>query len=466
MPKSFTQKAFGQSLLKATRLTGKGQLMDATRMIQRALASLNPLPANQPVVAPAARPVAPVSRKAVNDASIIDVEARDISGRPAAAPGMHDVLKEATDAIKEAFFPAQPDKAEKTASPASADQPAATDVPEQAAPLRPSTKTAVPEALLPETPAEAPASYVRRPSAFTQGTTQFKGDQYPYRLYLPAGPKTAAASGTAWPTRLPLVVLLHGCKQDSLDFATGTQMNALADQQQFVVLYPEQISRANAGSCWNWFETEHQSRSGEPGMIAALVKKTLADSHGDLQIDTDRVYIAGLSAGGAMATITAGLYPELFAAVGVHSGLPAGSANSMIGAFSAMRRGSSAGQPAANAVPTIVFHGTQDKTVHPDNGEHISANALAALSKTGVVLEKTESQVNAKGDKPAGRTAYQDASGKSYVEHWVVSDGGHAWFGGAAAGSYTDPQAPSASKAMLAFFMQHSQTGQAASGSK
>ena len=130
----------------------------------------------------------------------------------------------------------------------------------------------------------------------------------------------------------------------------------------------------------------------------------------------------------------------------------------MIGAFSAMRRGKHAGEPAANAVPTIVFHGTQDQTVHPDNGDHISVGALAALKKAGVVVEKTETKVNSKGDKPASRTVYHDASGKAHVEHWQVSQGGHAWFGGSAAGSYTDPQAPSASKAMLAFFMQHSQT--------
>lgn len=426
MPKSFAQKLFGQTMLKATRLTGKGQLMDATRMIQRALASLNPLPANQtanqPFAEPDARPVAPfTSREAVNDPDIIDVEAYDITPRRQA--------------------PTVP-----------------VDQPETARPAPPSAGAE------PSKPvAASPVDQARRPSAFTEGSIQFKGDHYPYRLYLPAGPSTGAATAGA---AMPLVVLLHGCKQDALDFSKGTGMNVLADQQQFAVLYPQQIAKANAGSCWNWFETEHQSRSGEPGMIAALVKKMLEADHDGLRIDANRVYIAGLSAGGAMATITAGLYPELFAAVGVHSGLPAGSANSMIGAFSAMRRGSSAGEPAANAIPTIVFHGAQDQTVHPDNGEHISASALAALKKSGVAFEKTETKVSSKGDKPAHRVVYQDASGKPLVEHWQVSNGGHAWFGGASAGSYTDPQAPSASQAMVAFFMQHSQTGQAESGTK
>ena len=413
MPKSFAQKLFGQTMLKATRLTGKGQLMDATRAIQRALANLNPLPANQPVAEPQTPPAAPFkTQKAVNDPIIIDVEAHDITPRRQTSPQSFD---EPADGV---------------------------------------TSPPKPEAAMPEPAAASPASQARRPSSFTEGSIQFKGDLYPYRLYLPARPATNTAPADA---AMPLVVLLHGCKQDALDFSRGTDMNALADQLQFAVLYPQQIAKANAGSCWNWFESDHQSRSGEPGMIAALVKRMLSADHDGLSIDANRVYIAGLSAGGAMAAITAGLYPELFAAVGVHSGLPAGSANSMIGAFSAMRRGSSAGEPASSAVPTIVFHGTQDQTVHPDNGDHISTSALAAQKKSGASLDKTESVVASKGDKAARRTAYADGSGKVQVEHWSVDGGGHAWFGGAAAGSYTDPQAPSASKAMVKFFLQHSQ---------
>ena len=449
MPKSFAQKVFGQTLLKATQLTSKGQLMDATRMIQRALANLSPLPVSQPVTPKAVNPAAPVtSRKAVNDDDIIDVQAHDVTARSGTSPDAPGVLKEATEAFKQAFFPSHQDKTERPPSPPSTE-------PDQAAPAPRADNTVYQPTAAPEAAAQPSAGYVRRPSAFTEGTTQFKGEQYPYRFYLPAGPNTAGASVA---TKMPLVVLLHGCKQDALDFAAGTEMNLLADQQQFAVLYPQQISKANAGSCWNWFETGHQTRSGEPGMIAALVKKIVAASHDGLSIDPDRIYIAGLSAGGAMATITAGLFPELFAAVGVHSGLAAGSANNMIGAFSAMRRGKHAGEPAANAVPTIVFHGTQDQTVHPDNGDHISVGALAALKKAGVVLEKTETKVSSKDDKLASRIVYHDASGKAHVEHWQVSQGGHAWFGGSAAGSYTDPQAPSASKAMLAFFMQHRQT--------
>ena len=233
----------------------------------------------------------------------------------------------------------------------------------------------------------------------------------------------------------------------------GTAMNALADQHQIMVLYPEQLSKANSGRCWNWFEPTHQTRSGEPGMIAALTRKIAAASYGDVQIDTDRIYIAGLSAGGAMAAVTAGLYPELFAAMGVHSGLPAGAATNMMAAFSAMRRGSE-GQ-AASAMPTIVFHGSADRTVHPDNGDNVTEAALEALNASGLALEKSEQAVRTKGERTAHRTTWRDASGKPFAEHWSVEAAPHAWSGGDAKGSYTDPDGPSASEAMLEFFLQH-----------
>ena len=249
------------------------------------------------------------------------------------------------------------------------------------------------------------------------------------------------------------MVLLHGCKQNALDFAKGTGMNALADQQQVVVLYPEQLPKANSGGCWNWFEPNHQTRNGEPGMIAALTRKIMAGSHGDVQIDPDRIYIAGLSAGGAMSAVVAELYPDIFAAVGVHSGLPAGAAQSMIGAFGAMRRGGPV--QTDTAMPTIVFHGSADTTVHPDNGTHTSDAARTALASNGLELVKTEQTMRTQGLRPAQRVSYLDNSGKPYVEHWTVGDAGHAWSGGSAAGSYTDPHGPSASRAMLAFFLQH-----------
>ncbi len=460
MQKSFLQKTFVQTMLKATRLTGKGSLVDATRLIQRALAGLG-------ATAPAPPQRNDRYDSAPNGTSdVTDVQAKPTSQREAvpATP-----LKSSAPTALAANDPmARPDDAQPSPEAQNTSRHA---LPEAAfeEPIYPNfvlspspeqSPADQPSAFIPPAPAIQPAAPVHRPSAFTENTIQFKGEQYAFRLYVPASPppsNTAEAADTAdtvvTPGPLPLVVLLHGCKQNALDFAKGTGMNALADQHQVVVLYPEQLSKANSGNCWNWFEPTHQTRSGEPGMIAALVRKTIAASQGDVQIDPSRVYIAGLSAGGAMSAVVAELYPDIFAAVGVHSGLPAGAAQSMIGAFGAMRRGGPV--QTATAIPTIIFHGAADKTVHPDNGEHASNAARAALGSSGLELVKNEKTMHAKGLRTAQRTAYLDNSGKPHVEHWTINDGGHAWSGGDASGSYTDPQGPSASAAMLALFLQH-----------
>ena len=283
-----------------------------------------------------------------------------------------------------------------------------------------------------------------RSASFTQHQFKFEGDTYPYRLYVPSAISASAS------TRMPLVVLLHGCKQDALDFSNGTAMNALAEEHQVMVLYPEQITSANAMRCWNWFEPGHQqAERGEPGMIAALTQKVM-QQHG---ADPQRVYIAGLSAGGAMAAVMAGLHPEMFAAVGVHSGLAAGAARDVMSAFRAMRSGAKG--HSSSALPTIIFHGAADKTVHPDNSDYIADAALAGLAAAGLQLVKTQTTTGSNKHEKTERVIYSTADGKPYIENWRIDDGAHAWSGGDAAGSYTDPEGPSASAAMLTFFLRH-----------
>lgn len=286
--------------------------------------------------------------------------------------------------------------------------------------------------------------------AFTKEEFVFNGEHYVYRLYVPAGVPPGQP--------MPVMVMLHGCKQDSADFARGTGMNTLADEHKFLVLYPEQRQKANAMRCWNWFDPAHQQRGrGEPALIAALATHVVAQHHGD----ASRVYVAGLSAGGAMAALAGQLYPDVFAAVGVHSGLAPGAAADMPGAFSAMRKGrkGKAATPAAGAAspPTIVFHGTADTTVHPGNADHVMDAALAGLRASGIALKEVQETgaATTPGSRNARRTAWVAPDGTPVLEHWAVATGPHAWSGGSAAGSFTDPQGPSASQAMVAFFLRH-----------
>ncbi len=272
-----------------------------------------------------------------------------------------------------------------------------------------------------------------------------------YKLYIPS-----AYRGNP----LPLVVMLHGCTQSADEFAAGTRMNLVAEERACFVAYPAQPKSANGSKCWNWFNTGHQQRDrGEPSLIAGITRQI---SHG-YAIDPQRIYVAGLSAGGAAAAIMAATYPDIYAAAGVHSGLACGAANDLPSAFTAMQQGTSGAAQRSHRshgshghdrlVPTIVFHGDKDVTVHPRNGHHvieqsqpIGPGALRSVTQPGHVS----------GGRTYSRTSHFDASGRAVLEMWVVHGAGHAWSGGSPAGSYTDPHGPDASREMIRFFLEHS----------
>ena len=290
-------------------------------------------------------------------------------------------------------------------------------------------------------PAKSEPERQRLGGEFVDGAFRHGTDTRPYKLFVPA---TQAGA------RRPLVVMLHGCTQTPEDFATGTHMNELAARHGFLVLYPAQTRDANVTRCWNWYKREDQGREqGEAALIAALTRDVIARH----DVDPRRVFVAGVSAGAAMAAILGANHPELFAAVGIHSGVPAGAAHdlpsgmaAMLGKSPASKEGAAAAGP---AVPTIVFHGDQDKVVHPRNGERVVDAARRGATAGGAVEE---------GRVPGGhaytRTVYRDTNGRVVVESWVVHGSGHAWSGGSEAGSYTDPRGPDASEAMVRFFLE------------
>ncbi len=242
--------------------------------------------------------------------------------------------------------------------------------------------------------------------------------------------------------RAPMVVMLHGAGQDPHDFATGTAMNAAAERHGFVVLYPCQSARDNAHQCWNWFHPDHQSREGgEPDRITSLVRRVA----GDLDVDTDRIYVAGLSAGGAMAALLGELFPDVYAAVGVHSGLAALAGTDLSSGLAAMR-GNVREPTTPTGIPTIVFHGDKDVIVHPVNGLQVMQACFGTEEP-----DETHREPGHEG-RQFTRHEYMGQDNTVCGEHWVLHGGGHAWSGGCAAGSHADPLGPNASEEMLRFF--------------
>lgn len=264
-----------------------------------------------------------------------------------------------------------------------------------------------------------------------------------YKLYVPStymGQAAVQATGRA----APLLVMLHGCQQNPDDFALGTGMNLIAEEQGCLVAYPAQSQQANPSRCWNWFNAVDQQRGqGEPSLIAGITRDIMAR----YAVDPAQVYVAGLSAGGAMAAIMGTLYPDLYAAVGVHSGLPFAAAHDLPTAMAAMKGDFRTRHMEGKALPIIVFHGDRDTTVHPANGDAL----IAARRRDPADIVEVEP-----GTMPDGhaftRTVHRLPDGAIHAEHWVVHGSGHAWSGGDARGTYTDGKGPDASREMMRFF--------------
>jgi len=276
-----------------------------------------------------------------------------------------------------------------------------------------------------------------QPGRFVDRTYRNRAGMRHYKVYAPADRS---------PDGLPLLVMLHACSQTAEDLAAATQMNALAEELGLVVAYPAQSPRANAARCWNWFEALHQRRNeGEPSLIAGITRRLLRRG-----LDEHRVYVAGLSAGGAMAAVMGAEYPDLYAAIGIHSGLPHGAARDLASALAAMDgRGSSRHDPGrgnggAGGLPMITFHGDRDTTVHPSNSDFVPTPGSRIAAESGECNGRFFT-----------RTTHFDPRGRPGVEQWIIHGAGHAWSGGRPGASFADPRGPDASRAMLRFFLSH-----------
>jgi poly(hydroxyalkanoate) depolymerase family esterase len=387
-------------ILEATRLTRAGQVVEATALLQHMLRGEHAPDAPSPAG----------GRSALAGPLIIDAKANDVD--------------------------------ETDRPPQSAPAPSAHQHMLRTLPDRKAARSGIGlRGVMKRAPISTP-DIVPEGARFIEGTYSSPAGSRAYKLFIPSRYREQP---------FPLVVMLHGCTQSPDDFAAGTRMNFMAEEQNCLVVYPAQPSQANQAKCWNWFRSADQQRGrGEPSLIAGITRQIMDE----YSVDRKRIYVGGLSAGAAAASIMGATYHDLYAAIGIHSGLACGVATDLPSALVAMRQGGS-GHKAISGdrppVPTIVFHGDRDTTVHPNNGDQILEQSVRTM--------RTQKLVH-RGQVPGGhsytRTILSDASGGGMLEHWNIHGAGHAWAGGSAAGSYTDPRGPDATREMLRFFLEHS----------
>ena len=261
-------------------------------------------------------------------------------------------------------------------------------------------------------------------------------------------PGAAGLPGSA----APLVVALHGCTQTASDFAAGTRFDAVAEGVGAYVVYPEQTPAANAQRCWNWYRAQDQSRAaGEPAEIIALVD----DVARRFPVDRRRVYVVGLSAGGAMAAILAEQAPDVFSAAGIMAGVGLHASSSLAEARDAMRGEGRRVLPVAAVaggnggayaqLRVTLWAGTDDRIVAPANSMLLARQFANLLGISGDPALEQHSGVNV--------SRWHDADGRTRIEVWSIPKLGHAWSGGSFRGSYTSPSGPRASDEMMAFFL-------------
>ena len=284
----------------------------------------------------------------------------------------------------------------------------------------------------------------RAPGRWVRGRPAPPGGRS-YDVYLPAGYRRR--------TRAPVLLLLHGCTQTPAEFADATRFTSVADRNGLLLVLPHQEGRHHPQRCWRWYEARHQHRgSGEPALLAGIVAQVLAEPE-RWRADPRRVHVAGLSAGGAMALILAATYPDVFAGVGVHSAPPYRSATRGTQALAAMAARTATPGPdgAAPMPPLIVVQGTADRVVHPPNGGRVADQWLAFRGPADpgrVTRSRTDTGHTG---RDWTRVRWYTARGRRVLEYWEVDGLGHAWSGGRAGGSFSDPAGPRVATAMWAF---------------
>ena len=275
-----------------------------------------------------------------------------------------------------------------------------------------------------------------------------------YYIYTPSITETRPST-----SGMPLVIMLHGCTQNATAFAEGTKMNQLAEQEGFVVLYPQQSISYNLGKCWRWYDLDESQGMAEAHSIMKIIQSAIM-MH---DLDPSKVFVAGMSAGAGLASILAASYPEEVRAVALHSGPMLAKANSMKSGVSLLKHGFNGSDEElmsclerftlkkSHTVPAILIQGMNDDVVHSDNAtalikqflylNNLALDSKASTSKHLVGTEQEYTQIE-----------YKDNNKSTVVEVLKVKNLPHAWSGGDKKHPFNSDKGPQASQAIWDFF--------------
>ena len=289
-------------------------------------------------------------------------------------------------------------------------------------------------------------------SSFTEHTYKNDAGERQYWLYVPASYNASKPAA--------LIVMLHGCTQDGPDAARGTRLNEWAERDGFIVAYPQQSAAIQVQKCWSWFNPQHQSRgAGEPSIIAGITREVISKYN----VDTSRVFIAGVSAGAAMAGLVAAAYPEMYAAAALHSGPEFRAASNVGEALQVMKKGGpdpmqqgllayQAMNQRAQIMPVILFQGAKDAVVMPVNGEQATRQWQTTNDHADDGNQNNSLKIESGRGEGFSFTRASQKNGRVIIEYFLIDALGHAWSGGSSAGTYTDPKTLDATAEMIRFF--------------
>jgi len=288
-----------------------------------------------------------------------------------------------------------------------------------------------------------------------------------YKVFLPSNHSESTNHG-----KIPVIIALHGCMQDSESFAAGTRLNEWAEKLGFAVYYPEQSKFFNIYNCWNWFlPTNQMKNTGEAELIMGGLKKVTRE----FSLNKDKTFLLGMSSGGAVVSILANCYPRSFQAVATHHGTMYKAASDVFSAKEVVYNGSkiapevaaakgyscSGFTPKKNPLPAVIIHGSRGAVMRAIHATQVESELriFNDYLDNGIRDNSLDDEMTFEKFTPDNLYSYDVVTwshrGRPYIKRYMIETLGHAWSGGDNQYEFNDPHGPDATKIILDFFSEY-----------